>query len=260
MKHRGIFGGALYGATLYEFRMQVRRKALWISFALFAFFFPLHAWTPWDPALGNNPVAFLVASWSLAVQFLHPVALGLLLADRLPRDRRAGALELLESLPGPPAARYLGKYLGATFATLVPLFITWAAGIAYIVADTGDPAAVPLAFAAFLTINLPGLLFVAAFSVACPVVLWVPLYQFLFVGYWFWGNLIPQNVPIPTLTGTHLTPLGEYMANGFFATTSTSREMDPAVLDGILSMGLLLGLGAVALACGYALWRRRAYV
>lgn len=260
MKDRGIFGGAIYGATLYEFRMQVRRKALWITFALFALVFPMHAWTPWDPALGDNPAAFLVVAWSLAVQFLHPIAFGLLLADRIPRDRRTGTKELLETFPASSGGRYLGKYLGATLATLVPLLITWAAGIAYIVADTGDPVAVPLAVAAFLTINLPGLLFVAAFSVACPVVFWIPLYQFLFVGYWFWGNLIPANVPIPTLTRTHLTPLGEHMATGFFWRTSAYRPMNATVLDGVASMGLLLGLAALALVCGYRLWRRQTYV
>lgn len=50
------------------------------------------------------------------------------------------------------------------------------------------------------------------------------------------------------------------MANGFFATTSTSREMDPTVLNGVASMGLLLGLAALALVCGYRLWRRQTYV
>ena len=43
-------------------------------------------------------------------------------------------------------------------------------------------------------VNLPGLLFVAAFSVSCPVILWVPLYQFLFVGYWFWGRPGPDQL------------------------------------------------------------------
>lgn len=248
--------GGLGGTVRYEFLMQARRPALWVTFALFALVFPILTWTPWNPALGDNPTSFLVAAWSLAVQFVHPVAFGLLLADRLPRDRRTGAAELLETLPASPGRRYLGKYLGATFATLLPLLVTWAAGVAYIVADTRDPVAVPLAVAAFLTINLPGLLFVAAFSVACPVILWVPLYQFLFVGYWFWGNLIPSGVPIPTLTGTHLTPLGEYMAGGFFSDLfSTARAVNPTVLDGVLSMGLLLGLTVLALFCGYRILR-----
>ncbi len=248
----------LGGAIRYEFLMQIRRPALWITFVLFALVLPIRTWTPWDPALGDNPVAFLVPAWSLAVQSLHPIAFGLLLADRLPRDRRTGTTELLETLAASPGRRYLGKYLGATLATLIPLLITWAAGAAYIVADTGDPVAVPLAVAAFLTINLPGLLFVAAFSVACPVVLWVPLYQFLFVGYWFWGNLIPPYVRIPTLTGTHLTPLGEYVVAGFFESDQTYFAPNATALDGVVSMVLLLGLGALALVCGYALLRRRA--
>lgn len=247
----------LGGAVRYEFLMQIRRPALWITFALFTLIFYNLTWTPWSPYLGDNPVDFLVASWSLSVQTFHPIAFGILLADRLPSDRRTGTSELLETLPASPGGRYLGKYLGATLATLVPLLLVWVPGVAYIVADTGDFSALPLAVAAFLTVNLPGLLFVAAFSVSCPAILWVPLYQFLFVGYWFWGNLLPY-VPIPTLTGTRLTPLGEYMANGFFARTGTLREIDPTVLDGVASMGLLLGLGALALVGGYQLvkWQR----
>ncbi len=124
--------------------------------------------------------------------------------------------------------------------------------------DGADPMALPLGVAAFLTINLPGLLFVAAFSVSCPVVLWVPLYQFLFVGYWFWGNLIPVGFGMPTLSGTILTPLGEYVATGFFGTEQV--PVRATFVGGVTSMGLLLGLAALALFCGYKLWRRRIHV
>lgn len=260
VKKGSLFGGALHGSTLYEFRMQVRRPALWITFALVTVVFFFRAWTPWDPALEGNPASFLVPSWSLSIQFLHPIAFGLLLADRLPRDSRTGASELLETLPASSVRRYLGKYLGATLATLVPLVITWSAGVTYIAVDTGDPVALPLGIAAFLTINLPGLLFVAAFSVSCPVVLWIPLYQFFFIGYWFWGNLLPEFTGIPSLTGTHLTPIGEYPANGFFTMYGTSYGTEPTALDGVVSMGLLLSLAALALVCGYRLWRRQTYV
>lgn len=259
MKERGTWS-ALAGATRYEFGMQVRRKALWVVFAAFAL--PTvfgAAWTPYTGIPEGFSVTYIVISWSLVVQFLLPIAFGCLLADRLPRDRHTRTEELLGTLPAPLGSRLLGKYLGATLATLVPVVLIWAPGVAYVAVESGDPWVLALGLLAFATVNLPGLLFVGAFSVACPVVLWVPLYQFLYVGYWFWGNLIPTNPTggnlIPSLSHTILTPLGEYMASGFFDAGETPARA--TVWEGVASMGLLLGLGALALLTAYALLRRR---
>lgn len=246
---------SILGAARYEFRMQARRKALWVVFAAFAptvFLLSLGPWTRWSEGL---PVPHLVANWSLAVQFFLPIAFGCLLADRVPRDGLTHVQELLEALPAALGVRFLGKYIGATLATLVPVLLIWAMGIAYIATDRDNLEALPLGLAAFAVVNLPGLLFVAAFSVSCPVILWVPLYQFLFVGYWFWGNLIPQGFGMPTLSHTILTPFGEYTANGFFGTEQATARA--TVFEGIASMALLIGLGALALLGGYALLRRQ---
>ncbi len=251
---------ALGGALLYEFKMQVRRKALWITFLVFSLALLNLTFRPWSPESEGLLVPHLVANWSLTVQFFHPVAFGILLADRLPRDRRTKVEELLDTLPASLGSRLLGKYLGATLATLVPLLLIYAAGIIYIAVSRGDLSAIPLALASFATINLPGLLFVAAFSISCTAVLWVPLYQFLFVGYWFWGNLIPTSPTggnmMPTLSHTILTPFGEYMANGFFGTEQATARA--TVWEGIASMSLLLSLGALALYGSYRLlvWQR----
>ena len=257
MTKRPAIRDALTGATLYEFKMQIRRKALWITFTLFGVALVLSGITlsPWSRQSEEIPLAHLVANWSLAVQFLHPIAVGVLLSDRLPRDHRTGVRELLETLPARAGGLFLGKYLGATLATLGPVFLTWACGIVYIVAEHDAYEAIPLGLAAFATINLPGMLFVAAFSVACPAVLWVPLYQFLFVGYWFWGNLIPAGLGLPTLSGTVLTPFGEYMANGFFGTEQTTP--DTTAIGGATSIGLLLALAALALCCAHFYVHRR---
>ena len=251
---------ALAGATRYEFGMQIRRKALWVVFAAFAL--PTVFGTAWNPYTGmpeGFSVAYIVVSWSLVVQFLLPIAFGCLLADRFPRDRHTRTEELLGTLPAPLGSRLLGKYFGATLATLVPVVLIWAPGVACVAVESGDPWALPLGLLVFATVNLPGLLFVGAFSVACPIVLWVPLYQFLYVGYWFWGNLIPTSPTggniIPSLSHTILTPFGEYMASGFFGTGQTTVRA--TVLEGMASMSLLLGLGAAALLCAYALLRRK---
>jgi ABC-type transport system involved in multi-copper enzyme maturation permease subunit len=246
---------AAAGAARYEFRMQVRRRAVWITICAFALTLSIMAHAPWRLPEGM-PTAQVVANWSMVVQFLLPVAVGVLLADRLPRDRRTRTSELLETLPASPGGRFLGKYLGSTLATLVPLLLLYVAGLGYIAVSRADPAAFPLGLLAFSAINLPGLLFVAAFSLACPAVLWAPLYQVLFVGYWFWGNLIPRGFDIPSLSGTLLTPLGEYMANGFFGIAQTTVRA--TAWEAVASATLLLGLAAVALLGAHWLLRPRA--
>lgn len=247
---------AAWGAIRYEFLMQIRRPALWIVVAVFCLAFATILVNPFGTFLGLAAPE-VVATWALSVQFLHPVAAGVLLADRVPRDGRTGVSELLETLPSPQAGLFFGKYVGATLATVVPLALVYAAGLGYVLYDTADPMAVPLGVAAFLTINLPGLLFVAAFSISCPVILWVPLYQFLFVGYWFWGNHLDGDMGVPTVSGTILTPAGWYAASGFFGLDWTNAG-NVTVGEGIASVALLLAVSGFVLAGAdrYLRWQR----
>lgn len=245
-------GTTVAGAARYEFRMQTRRKALWITVLLFGLLVFTGMTNPW-----NVPARDVVVNWASVIQSLMPIAIGCLLADRLPRDKRFGVDELLGTLPGSPGGRLIGKYLGATFATLVPILLIYTAGILYTVADRGAPEAVPLALAMFAAVNMPGILFVAAFSVSCLALLWVPLYQFLFVGYWFWGNFLPPDGAIPTLSGTMLTPVGGYASAGFFG-LDDPWSGPVAAWEGAASIALMLSLGALALLCAhrYLLWQK----
>jgi hypothetical protein len=130
-----------------------------------------------------------------------------------------------------------------------------------VLVDRHDPLAIPLGLAAFLAINLPGLLFVAAFSIVMPAILWVPLYQFLFVGYWFWGNLLSPGYGIPTISTTLLTPLGSFAAAGFFSRADEIVAMDGgpgSIWQGVASIALLLASAALALVIAqrYLSWQR----
>jgi ABC-2 type transport system permease protein len=241
-----------WGVLRYEFRMQIRRPALWIAMALIAtlivgsggIFHDL-----WGD-ISNMPLMTVIGSWTYHINFFFPLSVGVLLADRFPRDRRSKVDELFWSLPGTLNVRLLGKYFGTMLATLIPVLAFYAIGIGIIAYHTQNLLVIPLAIEEFAAIALPGILFISAFSIACPAILWVPLYQFLFVGYWFWGNLLTPRFGIPTLTQTILTPVGGYMATGFFGTTSFAAAGATA-LQGIESLLLLLGISTIVML---ALW------
>src|SRR5262249_10199761 len=93
--------------------------------------------------------------------------------------------------------------------------------------------------------------FVGAFSIALPAFIQGPLYQFLFVGYWFWGNLLP-GIGIPSLSETILTPIGGYICSGFFNCCNREGVCDPRIqgataTQGIESIVLLLVLAILVL-------------
>lgn len=238
---------AFVGAVSYEFRMQLRRRSVWASIGLallllFALFTgtgrPEHVLPDADMAL------LLVGNAS----FFLPVAFGILMADRWRRERSLGTEELLESLPARFGARLWGKYFGATFATMIPLFLAFVLALLYLGARMGDPTLVRFTPLIFVVVVAPGLFFVAAFSIACTEWLPVPLYSVLFTGYWFWGNLVPPG-RMPTLNCTLLTPIGEYPAAAFFQHTDVGcfgGQPIPIAL-GLASIALLLGTGALAL-------------
>ena len=240
------------GVLRYEFRMQIHRRSVWVTFLCFAaVLFAILSGQDWLHHTKTTPVDDFT-SWTLIMNLFLPIAVGVLLADRLPRDKKTRVNELLNTLPGKLGARVLGKYVGSTLATLVPVFIIYTIGLGGILyLKPQDIQALALVPALFITAVLPGTLFVAAFSIACPAIMWVPLYQFLFVGYWFWGNLLPPGRGIPTLSNTILTPLGDNMLAGFFGESGLLIKQATA-LQGMESILLLLGLAAFAL---FVLWR-----
>jgi ABC-2 type transport system permease protein len=248
------------GALMYEFRMQIRRRSVWLVFiALGLFFTQFHQ--PWNRPL-SAPASAAIVYWTGIVQSFLAVAFGMVVADRLRRDRQTKVEELLNTLPGAVSARMFGKYLGSTLATLIPMIAVYSAGVAYILVRWHAVQALPLALAAFAAIALPGILFIAACSIALPAIIWVPLYQILFVGYWFWGNLLP-DVGIPTLSTTILTPVGSYMCTGFFNPHGLEGVCSPGIegataLQGIESIALLLSLAILVIVAlsGYLRWQR----
>lgn len=243
-----------WGALCYEFLMQIRRPALWLTFLGFALLITRSVMDQLDGPLFTTmhlSALQLAASLTLLSNWLAPLGVGIFLADRLPRDRRTRVEELLNTLPGTLRMRVLSKYLGAMLASLIPAFLLYLLPLGFAVWLTGNFQLIPLALLCYVVIVLPGMFFVAAFSVACPAVIWVPLYQFLFFGYWFWGNLLSPHAGLPTLSGTILTPIGSMISAGFFGIPFGYGS--PPAIVGATSIVALLGLAILALVALYHL-------
>jgi ABC-2 type transport system permease protein len=196
------------GVFTYEFLMQMRRRALWVALAggsVFVLAIFLSGFPP-PPAL-SLPLLERTASLLNASRGFLPILFGILLADRLPRERRLRTTELLASLPASTSVRLWGKYLGATTATVAAFFLCTLAIVSVMAFTMNDLSIIPALVPVFVLIVLPGLYFIGAFSIACTEFLPTPLYAILFIGYWPWGNLFPPR-PIPNLSCTALTAIG----------------------------------------------------
>jgi hypothetical protein len=247
------------GAFYYEFLMQVRRPAVWIIICFIAVltvslylsdsgYFSFLVEVQKQPPLANAIMLISIA------QYLLPICVGCLLADRLVHDRKTRVEELLTTMPTTLSARLLGKYCGSLLATLLPILLLLLSGATYIYIRTAAFPIYPLTLLIFLCTALPGLCFVAAFSLACPRVIWIPLYQFLFIGYWFWGNML-DNAGIPTLSSTILTPLGGFIMAGLFGHSAfvPARVAHATLFDAIASITVLLILASLVLGALIAL-------
>lgn len=244
----------MWGVLRYEFRMQIRRPALWLAFLCIAFLVGRSVVSQLQDLFfqqAHFSTLQFAADIAFLTNWLAPLGVGILLADRLTRDRRTRVDELLNTLPGTLKMRLLGKYLGTTLASLTPAFLLYLLIMGLAVWQTGNVLLLPWSLLCYVVIILPGMLFIAAFSVALPLVIWVPLYQFLFFGYWFWGNMLSPRVGIPTLNGTILTPIGSVIAASFFATGRFGEAQPAPIMTGVASLVALLGIALLVLVALY---------
>lgn len=246
------------GVLRYEFRMQITRASLWIAMAALGALFLTLAVHPAPP----GQLSADVAEAAVKLNWLAPMLAGVLLADRLVRDRRLRTAELIDATGTGPLVRVWGKYLGTAGAVAVPLAVIWLVTLARFAAVRGQPAAFAVGLLAFVAIQIPGLLFVTGFALVCPMLLNPILFRVLFVGYWLWGNLLSPGY-LPTLAGTPLTPMGDYARAGLFggpnpfAETGIGAPDNTATTTAALSITLLLLLPTFVVT-GYALATKRA--
>ncbi|TQS43763.1 hypothetical protein [Cryptosporangium phraense] len=261
----------------YEFRMQVRKRSVWIVPALTLLLFVLIGGSLlrdlFDPNEAPPDARTAVTGLAVQIHGLLSIGFGCLLADRLIRDDRLRVAPILDATPTSPRRRLLGKYLGTAAATAIPVFLAYFGFAAAYAVHTAAPEALGWALVVSAVVIVPGLLFVAAFALTVPLIVPAPLFRVLFVGYWLWGNLVPPDV-MPTLARTLINPLGGYpltvllhfngvdgddtLAGPTSGATLNFLRPEPTTLTAWLSIAVLLVLAAAALAGGSVLRARRA--
>ena len=259
---------ALLAVARYELRMQARKRSLWISATLLGGALVVLQGDRGPRSLpAGTPPQEVMGTWALLFSILMPLAYGMLLADRLVRDRRLRVEPLLASLPHGPVTHLAGKYLGGIAVCSLPGLAALLVAATVEVAYRHEVALFGWALIAFAVVTLPGIAMVAGFALVCPIVVSAPLFRVLFVGYWFWGNMLAPGL-LPSLTGTLLTPIGDYSVTWMLGDHGPALfagspgwlgflRPDPSAATAAASVAVIILCGLIPLAVAAVVAHRR---
>jgi ABC-type transport system involved in multi-copper enzyme maturation permease subunit len=240
--------------------MSVRRAGVWVAY-LIIFALMGHAMvqegldalylggTPWQEA----------GALVMMMNLFSPLIGGILAADRMQRDYRLGVRELQTSAPAERLTYILSKFVGVLLSAMLPLFL-FLLLVSVLSVATGHigPSLIGSVLVAFAAIAVPSFAFVIAFSLACPLVMPLRVYQILFTGYWFWGNFFNDEV-FPTISGTILNASGMYAQEAFFGSPvahTAGRPMHTAPEAWLNILVLVASVAAVMFALErYLAWQ-----
>jgi ABC-2 type transport system permease protein len=212
------------GLFRHEFNMAIHRKGLWIAYGLICMFFTLGLNTTSGEGLTDlltgRPPLLEAAEIVYMLNTTLPLIAGIFAADRIQRDVRLNLRELQLSSPLKHWQYTLGKYLAVLLsALLAALTCVLLHGLVAMVITQSSPVFLLAELVTFTAIVVPSFAFVIAFSLACPLVMPLRVYQILFTGYWFWGNFLNDKF-IPTISDTLLNASGIYALQGLFGGSS----------------------------------------
>ncbi|MFW5417287.1 hypothetical protein J0910_11805 [Nocardiopsis sp. CNT-189] len=232
-----------FGTLRYEALMAVRRRILWYAMAPLSLL-ALMAVTNLPGSIDDGVRHAGNAAVTAAMICVPGVVVAL--ADRLAEGTRAGMGELVAAAPCSGAAR-LAAMLAAPLgvALLPPLLVVLSAGLMGALAD-GGPVPIGAALLAFGVVLLPGAAAATAFAALLGLLMPPVLARVAAALVWFWSTIAtPQLSPVPTPTGTLLSPSGGYPAAAW---AGQPEVLAHRFLDGPLSPPASTGWALVNLA------------
>ncbi len=240
------------GVMRYEYQMSIKRKGLLVIALLFGAFY-LYLWIDFanDMEMNNNINEVLFSQAGGQTVFLmnlfFPVVAGISASDRAIRDYQLGVREILQATSANNITYVLGKYFGVVLSLLtIEMLIALMVSTFVVIFFQWPVAFVFYTFLAVLILSAPGLFFITAFSLSCPLLMPVRVYQILFTGYWFWGNFLSPNVMF-TISETLLNASGRYALVAFFGVKIANESPDVPPIKAIANILVLLGCAGLAL-------------
>ncbi len=255
-----------FGVTRHEFSMSIRRPGFWIAYTLLCLFYVISILAP--SMNGTDDIIAPDRIWPEAghTVFLFNIFLpllgGILAADRMQRDFQTGVHELQQSTPLSTPVYVLAKYVGVLLSILTPMFLlVFMTGIVEVAKGLAPLSFLWPLLLAFLSIAVPSHAFVVAFSLACPLVMPLRVYQVLFTGYWFWGNLLSPQA-FPTISDSVLNAVGQYPLQAFFGMYFDSTDgvdVGFTAPEAVINLLVLMVCIAIALLTAnfYLRWQAR---
>jgi ABC-2 type transport system permease protein len=202
---------ALLWTVRYEALMASRRKVVWGTVLPLALLSLLLAAT--SPVVtGHSDPAARVGAAAVLVNTFCTLGIGLALTDRLRRAREEhGMPELLSATPAGALPRAVGGLAGPLLTALTPVAALLLLHAALVSVTGGSPAPLGTAATALLTVIVPATVLVTAFGGLLGALLPVTAARAVLVVAWLWAcHFAPAFSPVPTPTGTVLSPLGGY--------------------------------------------------
>jgi ABC-2 type transport system permease protein len=248
-----LIWSAVHGSVRYEARMAARGRVLWLSLLPLTALAVLLALS--SPAVtGETDAAGRVGMMVMVIDTFAVVGLGVALAGRLTQHSRPGLIDVLDTTPGGRTTRLAGVLIGGLAVSLAPVVAVVVLLGAITTVQAGS--AVPLGTAALgvVTVLVPAALAITTFAGLLGMLLPVALARVLVVAVWFWATqLSPSIVPVPTPTGTVLSPLGGYQAVAWlgvpelWADRQRSGVLSPPPDSGsaVVNLVVVLALAAV---------------
>lgn len=239
----------LGGVIHYEYKMSIKRPGLPVIFALFTLFFLITGFVEREEiltsTLADGNLWSATSSFVMTINMFIPVVCGILASDRIVRDEKLSMRELLSTTELDNRSYVWGKYLGVTLSEITCLFLMVLCISALLVVIGFPVKIIPMSLLVSLAANVPAILFVNAFSVMCPSLMPVRIYQILFTGYWYWGNYLNAD-KFFSISDTILNVGGFYPLEGYWGIVyGGARGYTP--VDAVLNLLVILVLVTAAL-------------
>lgn len=248
-----LVGPALAGTLRYEAVMAARRRVLWAGTLPLVVLSLLMAAT--EPSLtGLRQTSAQIGAWTVLINLVTTLGVAVVLVDRFARACRRGLPELLDATGAGTALRLVGALVGSLTVALVPVAVAMlGVGVAFAV-SRNDATALAWAVLGFVVIIVPAALVAAAFAATLGLALPVPLARVMVLGIWIWATVWNSAIiPVPSISGTVLSPLGDYVAHGWFGAPTfkpiSSSLLSPTMTatSAAMSVVALVAVSAVLL-------------